>query len=398
MMRKYGEIKLCKLVVDFYGVSKGYGYVYFTESKSAESAMKDLSEKTLEGTRLEVCVLIPGKTKENYRNNIYVKNLPRNFTDQDLKKLFEKYGEIKSSIVSKDETGSCRGFGFVCFVNPGHANSAFRETKEKQLQFEGLEPLYLNYAQKKDERVEMLMKDNFKLEKLTVFAKLRDDMYLIKTESDFEKELKNLIKLLMLQDYSPRDIKIKMDTRTALVTMNSHNDLEELMSKYVQYSQFYLPRIFLNYYQNKSERSATNQYVNDLNAMIDPMNMFSNFANLSVHDPEKKPILKIDPSELNKRNPVSEKKAKNHNDYYGKGSYRQNSYNNYHSKNYKNGRKNETQGRKKKEYTTQLVEYKDERKNSDMDNISVQTPIHEKETKEDIASQIYEIVEKKYHE
>jgi RNA recognition motif-containing protein len=397
MMRKYGEIKLCKLVVDFYGVSKGYGYVYFTDAKSAESALKDLSEKILDGKTPEVCHLIPGKTKENYRNNIYVKNLPKYFTDEDLKKFFEKHGEIKSAVVSKDETGSCRGFGFVCFINPGHANSAFKEMKEKQFQFEGLEPLYLNYAQKKDERIEMLMKDNFKLEKLTVFAKLRDDMYLIKTESEFEKELKDLIKLLMLEDYSPRDMKIKMDTRTALVTMNSQKDLEELMNKYVEYSQFYLPRIFLNYYQNKNERSVTSQYVNELNAMINPVNMFSNFANLSIHDPEKKPIFTIDPSQLHKKHQVSEKKTNNYNNYYGNGSYRQNSYSNYHSKNYKKGRKNESQYRKKKEYTTQLVEYKDERQ-SEKDNISVQTPIYEKETKEDIASQIYEIVEKKYHE
>ena len=132
--------------------------------------------------------------------------------------------------------------------------------KDQKIQNEGLDPLYINYAQKKDERIEMLMKDSFKLEKLTVFARLREDMYLIKIAEEFDSEFKKLI--IMGYDYSPRDIKVKMDTKTALITMNSQNDVDLLMGKYVEYSNYYLSRIFLNFYQNKNERTLTHSYVN----------------------------------------------------------------------------------------------------------------------------------------
>ena len=119
------------------------------------------------------------------------------------------------------------------------------------------------------------MKDSFKLEKMTIFARLRDDMYLIKTEEEFQKEIKNIFKLLLSEeDYSARDIKIKMDTRTALITMNSQKDVDRLMDKYVDYCNYYLPRLFLNYFQSKNERSVTHQYVNQINSNIN-FNRFS---------------------------------------------------------------------------------------------------------------------------
>ncbi len=46
--------------------------------------------------------------------NLYVRNLAEDVTDEDLKKAFEAYGEVKSSKVVKDyNTGQSRGFGFV---------------------------------------------------------------------------------------------------------------------------------------------------------------------------------------------------------------------------------------------------------------------------------------------
>ncbi len=41
-------------------------------------------------------------------------NLPRNFTENDLAKLFKAYGNIKGcSLVMDSKTGKSKGFGFV---------------------------------------------------------------------------------------------------------------------------------------------------------------------------------------------------------------------------------------------------------------------------------------------
>jgi len=41
-------------------------------------------------------------------------NLPRRFTENDLAKLFKKYGNIKAcTIVMDAKTGTSKGFGFV---------------------------------------------------------------------------------------------------------------------------------------------------------------------------------------------------------------------------------------------------------------------------------------------
>jgi RNA recognition motif-containing protein len=100
-----------------------------------------------------VSPLIPGKSKDNMRNNIYVKNFPKDFNENDLKKLFEKYGEISSTLISRDENGFSKGFGFVCFTNPINASIAFKEVNTKGMSFPGLPPLYVNFSMKKEERV-----------------------------------------------------------------------------------------------------------------------------------------------------------------------------------------------------------------------------------------------------
>jgi RNA recognition motif-containing protein len=46
--------------------------------------------------------------------NIYVGNLPYSTTEDELKNLFEKYGEVVSTVIISDRyTGRSKGFGFV---------------------------------------------------------------------------------------------------------------------------------------------------------------------------------------------------------------------------------------------------------------------------------------------
>jgi polyadenylate-binding protein len=78
-----------------------------------------------------------------------------------LKKLFEKYGDITSAIVSRDDRGQSKGFGFVCFAHTGNAVEAIKDLKENEMSFPGLPPLYVNFAMKKEERSQMTQKDRY---------------------------------------------------------------------------------------------------------------------------------------------------------------------------------------------------------------------------------------------
>lgn len=57
--------------------------------------------------------------------NIYVGNLSRDATEQDLQDAFAAFGQVTSATIIKDKfTGDSRGFGFVEMSDSTEANSA----------------------------------------------------------------------------------------------------------------------------------------------------------------------------------------------------------------------------------------------------------------------------------
>jgi polyadenylate-binding protein len=88
MFRRFGDIKSCKLVIDYLGNSKGYGYISYYKTEDAERALYELNGKDINGKILKVTHLVVGRAIEKKRNNIYVKHIPKNdFSDNDLKVL-----------------------------------------------------------------------------------------------------------------------------------------------------------------------------------------------------------------------------------------------------------------------------------------------------------------------
>lgn len=60
--------------------------------------------------------------------NIYVGNLSFGATEQDLKSVFEKHGEVsRVSIITDRMTGKSRGFAFVEMDNDEQASAAISE-------------------------------------------------------------------------------------------------------------------------------------------------------------------------------------------------------------------------------------------------------------------------------
>lgn len=65
--------------------------------------------------------------------NLYVKNLDTGLSEEVFKEKFSQYGKIVSLVISKDENGASRGFGFVNFEKPEDAKSAVEAMHGSQL-------------------------------------------------------------------------------------------------------------------------------------------------------------------------------------------------------------------------------------------------------------------------
>lgn len=95
--------------------------------------------------------------------NLYVKNLPDYMDDEGLKKLFEKFGAIRSAKAVKKELyqsylgikRSVKVFGFICFESAESAKEAKKEMNGKNV-FPNLPKMFIDYHQTKVERNEFL--------------------------------------------------------------------------------------------------------------------------------------------------------------------------------------------------------------------------------------------------
>ena len=84
--------------------------------------------------------------------NIYVSNLAYNATDDDLRQLFESYGEVDTiRIITDRDTGQSRGFGFVEMPDSAAAKAAIQGVQGKEL---GGRTLTVNEARPREPRRE----------------------------------------------------------------------------------------------------------------------------------------------------------------------------------------------------------------------------------------------------
>lgn len=169
----FGNILSCKVAQDENGQSKGYGFVHFETEEAANKAIEKVNGMLLNGKKVFVGRFISRKEREKELGekaklftNVYVKNLPEDFSDDKLYKLFEPYGVITSHKVMFKDDGKSRGFGFVAFEDPEAAERAVEELNGKELN-EG-KPLYVGRAQKKAERQQELRRkfEQLKMERL----------------------------------------------------------------------------------------------------------------------------------------------------------------------------------------------------------------------------------------
>jgi polyadenylate-binding protein len=147
------------------GKNKGFGFVSFEDSESAEKAVDELNGvemfgKTLYVGRAQKKAERQQELKKKFEQlklerlnryqgvNLYVKNLDDTIDDERLRKEFTPYGTITSAKVMNEE-GRSKGFGFVCFSSPEEATKAVTEMNGRIIV---AKPLYVALAQRKEDR------------------------------------------------------------------------------------------------------------------------------------------------------------------------------------------------------------------------------------------------------
>lgn len=172
----FGNILSCKIVTDMNGVSKGFGFVHFEEKEAADLSIEKVNGMLLNDKKVFVGRHVSRKERmaqfellKASFTNVFVKNLDESVDDAAFAAKFEPFGKITSAVVSKDENGRSKGFGFVNFVDHESAERAVESLNETE--WNG-NKLYVGRAQKKSEREEALRRqfEALKLERSNKFA------------------------------------------------------------------------------------------------------------------------------------------------------------------------------------------------------------------------------------
>ena len=161
LFKEFGEITWSKIILDNNG--RKFAIIVYSKSESALKAKEEMNDKIIANSEIGLYVDllqkkserkriliskigdINNKLNQEFKNcNLYIKNLPYDLTDEKLREIFSKYGEIKSVKISKftlvtkikdelKEIEQSRGFGYVCYTNPESASKAIEELNEKNL-------------------------------------------------------------------------------------------------------------------------------------------------------------------------------------------------------------------------------------------------------------------------
>lgn len=147
MFMTIGPIESCRVMKDFKtGYSYGFGFVNFTREEDAARAIDTFNGYQLRNKRLKVSYARPSG-EEIKDTNLYVTNLPRAITEEQLETIFGKYGRIVQKHILRDKNnGTPRGVAFVRYDKREEAQEAIAALNNV-IPEGGTEPLCVKIAE-----------------------------------------------------------------------------------------------------------------------------------------------------------------------------------------------------------------------------------------------------------
>ena len=234
---EYGDIVSGKIEYDENGISKGFGYIYYYSEESAENAKKNLNGKTFFGKPLEIVNLITGKKNKSNSINLFVLNIPKDITEEKLRSIFEQFGPVSNISVNP------KGFAYISYNNFDSASRCLNQMKVNPISFPGLSPVVVKYAVSKEEResnknfINNYDRNDFVQSNLTIQFNYNYLYYKleIKTELDLDKEIRLFIKVIMLMDYSPKEVLVDLESMSGIVIFEKYVDYNLFFKKYQEF-------------------------------------------------------------------------------------------------------------------------------------------------------------------
>ncbi|XP_062559731.1 sex-lethal homolog isoform X1 [Armigeres subalbatus] len=147
MFSTMGQIETCRIMRDVKtGYSYGFGFVNFLSEDAAQRAIRCLNGYSVRNKRLKVSYARP-QSDDIKETNLYITNLPRTITDEQLDIIFGKYGTIVQKNILRDKlTGFPRGVAFVRFNKREEAQEAISALNNVIPQG-GIQPLIVRVAE-----------------------------------------------------------------------------------------------------------------------------------------------------------------------------------------------------------------------------------------------------------
>lgn len=117
--------------------------------------------------------------------NLYVKNVDLEVTQEEFTKLFEPFGTITSAVLTVDDEGKSKGFGFVNYESHDQAQAAVDAMNDKEVNGK---KLFVGRAQKRNEREEELRRsfEQAKMEKLAKWQGV--NLYVKNIDDDWDDD------------------------------------------------------------------------------------------------------------------------------------------------------------------------------------------------------------------
>jgi len=135
----FGNIISCKVVSDQQtGKSKGFGFVHFETAESAAEAIAKVNGNVISGRVVYVSNFQKrdNRAKNQEFTNLYVKNIPKSMSQEDLEKLAAPFGEVASCVLAKNDQGESKGFGYLDFKEHESAKKCIEGLHGKEFDHE----------------------------------------------------------------------------------------------------------------------------------------------------------------------------------------------------------------------------------------------------------------------